>query len=367
MGTTGTVAVIGAGNVGVSLAADLAVRGHEVRLCTRSPARLEALHGGLTVTGAVAGSARVALLTTSVADAVRGASVVAVTVPTPALPHFAPALCSELAPDQLLWLNPGHCGGALFLAEESARRAGRAPALICQLSTASHISRMSGPATATVFLLAAAALAALPGARTAECLARVDQLLPGQFQPAGSVLEVDLMNINAVMHPAQMVANASWIEASGGDFAFYAEGSGPAVGRVIDAVDAERLALAAALGLPAAPFGELLLAAGFTTAEAAATGRAHAVLQAGELIRGIKAPPVLDHRYLHEDVGWGLAPWLCLAGAAGVDAPATAALVTLGGLLGGADYRRDGLTLERMGLAGFSVEQMRRRVLDGSG
>ena len=40
----------------------------------------------------------------------------------------------------------------------------------------------------------------------------------------GSVLELDLMNINAVMHPAQMVGNASWIEATGGDFAIHQAG-----------------------------------------------------------------------------------------------------------------------------------------------
>lgn len=358
-----TVAVIGAGNVGVSLAADLALRGREVRLCTRSAARIDPLRAGLTATGAVEGTAPVALLTTSVAEAVRGAGVVAVTVPTPALPHYAPLLAEVLTPDQLVWLDPGHCGGALFLAAEFARRtAGPAP-LLCQLSTASHISRMPEPSTARVFMLAGAALAALPGNRTAEALDRVHALLPGQFTAAGSVLEVDLMNINAVMHPAQMVTNASWIEATRGDFAVYAEGSGPGTCRVMEAVDTDRLALAARLGVPAEPFAELMLAAGFTTADAAATGRAHGVLQAGELIRGVKAPPTLDHRYLHEDVGWGLAPWLHLAAAARVAAPAISGVVTLGGLLTGVDYMRDGLTLDRMGLAGLSADGIVRHVL----
>src|SRR4051794_38293843 len=51
------VAVIGAGNVGCALAADLAMRGVEVRLCTRSAARLAPLRaaGTLTVTGEVTG------------------------------------------------------------------------------------------------------------------------------------------------------------------------------------------------------------------------------------------------------------------------------------------------------------------------
>lgn len=56
------VAVIGAGNVGCALAADLGLRGVEVRLFNRSPGRLAAIRGagGITVTGEIEGSAPLA-------------------------------------------------------------------------------------------------------------------------------------------------------------------------------------------------------------------------------------------------------------------------------------------------------------------
>jgi opine dehydrogenase len=76
------------------------------------------------------------------------------------------------------------------------------------------------------------------------------------------VLEADLANLNAILHPPGMVCNAGWIEATGGKFGFYAEGSGPAVARVMDAIDAERLALARALGARAIPFTELFHSSG---------------------------------------------------------------------------------------------------------
>jgi opine dehydrogenase len=59
-----------------------------------------------------------------------------------------------------------------------------------------------------------------------ECHQRLDALLPGQFGRAESVLEADLANLNAILHPPGMVCNAGWIEATGGKFGFYAEGSG---------------------------------------------------------------------------------------------------------------------------------------------
>jgi opine dehydrogenase len=347
------VAVIGAGNVGCALAAHLTLRGIDVCLCNRSEARLEEIRraGGITVSGVVEGFAAIPRLTTDVSEAVRDAAVVAVTVPTPALPFYAPALAGTTSDEQLLWLDPGHSGGALYLGAEIRRHRGGNP-LICQLSTASHGSRMAGPAAVGVFAVTAASLAAFPSTDLDECYRRVDALLPGQFSTTPSVLELDLQNVNAVMHPAQMICNASWIEATGGDFLIYREGSGPATARIIEGVDAERVALAVALGVPTLSLVEALARAGYTSTEAALEGSVHFALQAGEPIGRVKAPPTLDHRYLHEDVGWGLVQWINLARVAGVPTPTMEALTTLAGVINGVDYYRDGLTVERMGMTG---------------
>jgi opine dehydrogenase len=365
---TGTkVAVIGAGNVGCALAAHLTLLGADVHLCSRSSARLDQIRvaGGITVTGAVDGFAPIAMLTTDLGEAVGGAGVVALAVPTPALPHYAGGLAELTTDEQLLWLNPGHSGGALYLGAELRRRGRRRP-LVCQLSTASHGSRLSSPATVGVFARTSASLAAFPSRDVDECHGRIDALLPGQFTAAGSVLELDLQNVNAVMHPAQMVCNASWIEASAGDFFVYREGSGPGTARVMEAVDDERLALAGRLGVATLSLVDALARAGYTTAAAAESGRVYEALQAGEPISGVKAPPQLDHRYLHEDVGWGLVQWIHLASAARIPTPTMDALVELAGVLNGVDYRRDGLTLERMGLQGMGPDDIRPYAVRGA-
>jgi opine dehydrogenase len=358
------VAVIGAGNVGCALAADLGLRGVEVRLFNRSPGRLAAIQdaGGITVTGEIEGSAPLSLVTGSLEQAVDGTAVVAVTVPTASLPAYAAALARATTDEQLIWLNPGHSGGALYLAAELARAGRRGERTICQLTTASHISRLTGPATVRVFLRSRASLAALPASHLHQCHRRLDALLPGQFGRAESVLEADLANLNAILHPPGMVCNAGWIQATAGKFGFYAEGSGPAVARVMDAIDAERLALARALGARAVPFAELFRQLGFTTGEQAHAGGAYHAIQCSELIRPIQSPPTLDHRYLHEDVGWGLVPWMHLAAAAGSPAPTITALTHLAGVINGIDYSRQGLTLERMGLAGKTLAQIRAYV-----
>ena len=360
---TDVVAVVGAGNVGCALAGDLALRGVEVRLFNRSPERLGAIReaGGITLAGEVEGFAPLALATDSLEIAVDGADVVAVTVPTASLPAYAAALAETTTPDQVIWLNPGHSGGALFLAAEFCRSTKRPDRKLCQLTTASHISRVTAPAKVRLFLRAGTSVAALPSQHLDECHERLAALLPGQLGIHESVLEADLANVNALLHPPGMVCNAGWIEAKHGDFGFYAHGTTSAVASVIEALDAERLALADRLGVRADPFPELFAQLGFTdpTARRANAGQA---VHASSLIHPIKAPATLDHRYLHEDVGWGLVPWMHLAAATGCPTPTIAALTNLASVINGLDYASEGLTLERMALDGKTTEQIRTYV-----
>ena len=63
-------------------------------------------------------------------------------------------------------------------------------------------------------------------------------------------------------------------------------------------------------------------------------------------------------RYIHEDIGYGLVPMAALGRLAGVATPTMDALVQLASAALGIDYARDGLTLERLGLAGKSLEEL---------
>lgn len=357
------MAVIGAGNVGCALAADLTRRGAEVRLYNRSPQRLQAIReaGGITATGVVEGYAALSLVTNSLEEAVDGAEVVAVTLPTATLPDYADALLDATTADQVIWLNPGHSGGALYLSARAAR-SGAGSRMYCQTTTASHVSRMTEPAVVRVHLVTHSAVAAHPIDRFDECYERLDALLPGQFAKAETLLELDLANINAIMHPPGMVCNAGWIEATGGDFGFYSDGTRAAVSSVMEALDEERLALAERLEVRAVPFVALFSQLGFVEGGGEPPVSVQDALERSALIHPIRSPPTLDHRYLHEDVGWGLVPWVHLAAAVGCPLPTISAVIHLASVLNGIDYASEGLTLERMGLGGMTGREIRTAV-----
>jgi len=246
-----TVAVLGAGHGGCAAAADLGRRGYEVRLHARSAERLAPLRqrGGIEVRGVQQGLVPVALMTTDLADAVRGADLIMLVVPSVAHAAYARALAPLIDGSQPIFLNPGHTGGGLHFLHELRRAGYRGPLKSCETVTLTYITRMEGPATVNIYSYTKRLrFAALPGRHAAEMFALVKPLYPEIVQ-ATSVLETGLGNLNAIFHPPGMIMNAGWLERTG--FLFYREGFTPAVSRVTAAVDAERMAVAKALGVPA--------------------------------------------------------------------------------------------------------------------
>jgi opine dehydrogenase len=362
------VAILGAGNGGCAAAADLGSRGFGVRLFNRSPERLAAIveRGGLEMQGALGeGFIEVPVVTTDLAEAVRGADLVMLTVPISTHPYFARGLAPLIEPDQILFCNPGHMGGGLFMAHELHRLTGKAGVRICEASTLAYGCRMKGPATIHIMArMTNLPFAAFPTRYQAELYELVVPLYPDLVQ-AAHVLETGFQDINAVEHPPQIICNAGWLEHTKGDYLFYYEGTTPSVGRVIDALDAERMAIAAGAGIATRPFVEVFHQMGYTTAHAVEVGTAFGALQESAPNRWVKGPATLDHRYINEDVGWGLVPWSEMGRAFGVPTPTMDALIVLGGVLNGRDYRSEGLTLDRLGIAGLGAEQLEAYLHDG--
>ena len=124
--------------------------------------------------------------------------------------------------------------------------------------------RVTEPGVINVFLKLTTGvyLAALPRAGTDRLYDLVKDVWPA-VEKADSVFQTTLQNGNPVIHPAVTLLNAGLLERTGGDFLFYEEGVTESVGRLIEAVDHERLAIAARAGRH-----------GLLRARASASGRA---------------------------------------------------------------------------------------------
>ncbi len=104
---------------------------------------------------------------------------------------------------------------------------------------------------------------------------------------------------------------------------------------------------------------------GYTTAAAREAGTAYEAFHRSEPDRWIAAPPSLAHRYLDEDVPFGLVPLAHLGRLAGVPTPTMDALIALASAVKGIAYMREGLTLEGLGLAGVPRHDLDRLLDEG--
>jgi len=351
--------VAGAGNGGLAMAGHLGVLGYPVTLYNRSPERLAGVrwHGGVKVGGAVEGFGPVRLATSDMGEALREADVVMVVTPATAHRGLAVLMAPHLRDGQLVVLNPGRTGGALELRTVFADMGVTAAVVVAETQTFLYASRAVSPWEARIFRIKNAnPFATLPSYWIPDALAVLNGPFP-QFVAGGNVLATSLENIGAVFHPALTIMNAGWIEATRGDFDYYLQGITPAVAKVLEGVDAERLAVASALGIRTMSAREWL----YVSYDSPGRDLYEAIRNT-ESYRGIRAPQSIEHRYIWEDVPMSLVPIASLGAMLGVATPVTGMIIDLGSMLHGTDYRAAGRTVESLGLAGLTLRQISQLV-----
>jgi opine dehydrogenase len=349
-------AVLGAGHGGLAMAGHLGIMGFDVRLFNRTTARLEAViaRGGVEVEGEeIHGFGPVTLASSEMAEVIRGADVIMVVVPATAHHFMAERCAPHLRDGQTVVLNPGRTLGAIAFVQALRHFGCQADVTVAETQTFLYASRITGPGQARIFRIKnSIPLATVRAHRIPRCLALIRTAFP-QFVPGDSVFKTSFNNIGAVFHPALMILNTGWVE-DPSDFEFYYQGTTPSVATVLEALDAERVAVAAALGFQAMTAREWLYFA--YDAVGATLGQA---IHANPGYRGILAPHRMEMRYLTEDVPCSLVPMSSLGRKFGVETPIMDALIVLASAIHRKDYRKEGRTVESLGIAHLDLKQLR--------
>ena len=238
------IAILGAGNGGCAAAADLTLRGFQVRLFARSEstiAKLAKLGEIELVESGVSKKAAPYFMSPHLPPVVQGVDLIVIATPAVGHEYLAKGLANYVGDGQRILLNPGHTGGSLHFANLLRQLGCKAQVQLCETVTLTYICRMPQPGRVEIYRRTTnLRCAALPGKHTAELVREIQSVFPNVIA-AANVLETGFSNINAIMHPAGMLGNAGWIEKTGGDFLYYREGITPSIGAWIDALDEERL------------------------------------------------------------------------------------------------------------------------------
>ncbi|RLI45147.1 NADP transhydrogenase subunit alpha [Candidatus Bathyarchaeota archaeon] len=359
-------AVLGAGHGGKTMAAHLGLMGFSVNLYNYKDVEEEYLinldkireKGGIELEGIINGFGRINIASSNIKDVIEDVNVIMVVVPAFAHKYIAKTCAPHLQDNQIIVLNPGRTGGALEFKKVLEEEGVTAKVKVAEAQTLIYTCRSVNYTRVKVFSVKKSVpIAGLPATETKNVLKVISEAYP-QFVPASSVLETSLNNIGAVFHPALTLLNSARIEMTKGDFEFYIDGASPHVCKVLEAVDEERIRIAKALDVNVTTLKKWL-----KTTYGVEGKSLFEALQNNTAYKGIKAPSTLKHRYIFEDVPTGLVPISSLGSMLDISTPTIDALINLACAMFGVNFWEQGRTVEKLGLAGLSIEEIKKLVL----
>ncbi|MGA3005313.1 MAG: NAD/NADP octopine/nopaline dehydrogenase family protein [Acetobacteraceae bacterium] len=359
-----TVAIIGSGIGGIYLAAELGTLGCRLRLTDLDDSRLAPIRtrGGLDVEPG--GFVAIERVTTDLATAIDRAEVIAVCTGGTFQEGVAASLAPLLRDGQTILLIQGNTGGSLVFRRVLDAASCRAVVDIAEMDNYPYSCWRPAPTTIRPIVRKKfLQIASFPGNRIDSVFALLGPLFPHALA-APTVITTGFTNANAMLHVANCVANAGKID-RGENYKFYAEGVTPSVARLYSAINAERVAVAVALGarVPSLEdwFERTYGVRGATLPETCQllTTNSDGPYQA------TGTPRSWDHKYIAEDVPVGLMPMRALGQAAAVPTPQIDAVIRLAQTLAGNEFASTARTLERMGLGGMDAARIRHTVVEG--
>jgi opine dehydrogenase len=369
VGTTAeTVAIIGAGIGGLYLLAELGIVGFKLRLYDIDNSKLSEIRarGGVDVEGERGGFAAVERTASDLASSVDGADVIIVVTGGNTQAVVARSLAPLLKDGQVILLVQGNTGGSLVVRQALDDAGCRATVDVAEMDNYPYSCwRLSPTRIRPIVKKRWLQIATFPGNRISAVFPRFSTLFP-EAVGAPNILYTGFTNANAMLHVANCVANAGRIE-NGDGYKFYAEGVTPAVAQLYEAINTERVAVAAALGASVPTLADWFERVyGVREATLVETCQRLTYNSDGPY-QATGTPKSLNHKFITEDVPTGLIPMSALGAAAGVGTPAINALIEIVRSMTGKDFAAEGRTLERLGLNGMGGPQIRRVMKEGFG
>jgi opine dehydrogenase len=359
------IAVLGGGNGAFAAAADFALAGHAVRLWRRDGAAVAAHRaaGGTIAIRDASGSreARPRLITADMEEAVLGAELIVCLAPATAQADISGQLAPHLASSQVVFLPPGTFGSFLFA--KAQREAGNgAETIFAETGTCPWLARKRAPFEVAVSTRAKRLpTGVLPLRREAYALAVIARAFPGAIEPCGDILSGALMNAGPIIHPPLITMNAAPLEHFE-RWDIHKEGTQASVRHVTDALDAERIAVREALGYAAPHFPLADHYASEGEEWMYGRGAHERLIESGDWCERIV---LKEHRYMREDIAFGLC-FLASAGElAGVATPLARAFVAIGSAICGEDFMGQGRTLASLGLGHLDARGLKALLAEG--
>jgi len=386
-----TVAVLGGGAVGKAVAADCVLGGNKVRICDLESFASETLANvdktGITLIGKEknkygfkrTGTAHFDLITSDVAECVKGAKLIIVAVPSIGQEPFFEKLVSVLEDGMIIHIIPDNYG-SLRLRKKMRELGCNKQVIIGGWSSAPYGARVvteGGVMTSEVFLVYRAITlrgAALPTKdqeiflESTKYLGCFDSITQGDGPTSGNtVLDIGFSNVNPVLHCPGTILGVgvmeNWGRIFGGNdkysYSIYSHAYCPSIAEVQYAFYLEELELAKAIGVSLQQYPKKNFLSRTSILGPEYMG-GDCIVPFGEQYETAygTGPFSIHHRYITEDVPVGCHIYHELGKKFGVDTKVIDSIITLALVMTGRDFYKEGLTLEDLGIGHLDKEQL---------
>lgn len=348
------VSIIGCGNVGVALAADLSIGGHEVSVVKTTQTNTETFEeirkNGNSLFIKEEGQYRKAVISKLTYDLseIANADVVFVTIQSTYHEHLIKKMSRYLRDEQIVVVICSYMSSCYFKKYCSAspiiaETAG--PYLEGRVET----NDLSGEIVFRVGCrLSRSPMSVSPVERADECMEKLSKLYDGMTNEY-SVIESALLNPNMVLHTVGSIMSIPRIEYSDGVFCMYREAysrKNEATMRIMLSLDEEKKKVLKALGCHPV---DIFNASSFVG------DPVESFYEYSESSDRALSPTSVRSRYITEDVSQGLVLFESIAKRLGIATPIATSMIDIAGAALGRDFRSEGRTIEKMGVTDLSV------------
>lgn len=338
------VTVIGAGNLGLAMAAHLSKCGNTVTLWNRSRKTIEKLMKTRTIhcQGVIEGPVKIGQVTDDIKEAVKDPDVILITTPANSHRYLAEIIGKNIRKETIIVLNPGRTFGALEFQQVYSDYNKEYKQTIAETQTTIHVCRKINDDMVNIIALKLDVLISTFDHNQNEAIiSKLPECIRQYLAPAKSMVETSIGNVGMILHCAPLLLNAGWTENQKKIYKYYYDGITPTVGRLIEKIDNERVSVSRKLG------HEVESARDWMKRTYNIEGQTlYECIQNNDAYKTIDAPNTLEHRYIFEDIPHGLVALESVGKKLGLDMKNTSLIIDLASSLMEVDFRKIGRNLK---------------------
>jgi len=335
------IAILGCGNGGQALAGHLTLMGHQVSLYAHPnhPGAMPSLQeqGGVYLTGAVTGFAKISNITMDLQICVRDADVILMALPAFASDEVFQALLPFLQKGQIV-VNLAGYFSAIFQHQRLLKSPYEKDILLAESTSFPYACRSDNKGTVNVVAIKDfVGIATVPKEAIASLMTTLSDIIPCPLRAKSSVLEVGMYNTSGIGHTPAILFNAARI-GNKDEFYFYKEGISEETANVMMRLDKERVEIGRQLGYQIPKHYEVL-----NDYYGYHYKSILDYFKNSTIHNSIKFfPTSTQTRYVLEDVPFILVPWYTIGKSLGFEAKGIKTLIDAMSLLHDRDYMEEG-------------------------